>query len=312
VKWEKKGVIFKTHGQYEWMAHHACIPVADKISDEIIRIYFAPRNNQNCSFTTYIEVLADNPAEVLYVHNKPILQLGKLGSFDDSGIMPSSIVNHNGRKYLYYIGWNRGVTVPYRNSVGLAVSDDGGDTFQRVCEGPVLDRTQFEPYFCASPFVIFDDDEQKWKIWYASSTGWVLVHDKLEPQYKIKYAESHNGVNWIQNNITCIPYTFAGEANARPCVVKENGSYKMWFCFRGSVDYRTNKEQSYRLGYAESLDGISWVRKDNKVGIDRSENGWDSEMIQYPYVYNHKGVRYMLYNGNGFGETGFGYAILTN
>src|SRR5215216_398804 len=138
MRWEKQGVIFSAAGQYEWMAHHACVPVADKVNEEVLRIYFGPRDREGRTVTTYIEVEADNPANVLYVHDRPVLGLGRRGAFDDSGAMPSSIVNHAGRKFLYYIGWNRGVTVPYRNSVGLAVSDDGGRTFTRMFEGPVV------------------------------------------------------------------------------------------------------------------------------------------------------------------------------
>jgi len=309
MRWIKKGLIFNVANQYDWMAHHACVPVADKVNEEVLRIYFGPRDRQGRTRTTFIEVEADNPSKVLYEHDRPVLDLGKLGTFDDSGVMPSCIVNHHGKKYLFYIGWNLGVTVSYRNSIGLAVSTDGGLTFNRVFEGPIVDRTRFEPYFCASPFAIIDDDG-KWKLWYASCTGWVVVHQKPEPIYQIKYAESDDGCNWIRNNATCIEYTFEGEANARPTILKENGLYRMWYCFRGSVDYRINKEQSYRLGYAESGDGIKWVRKDDEVGIQRSEEGWDSLMMEYPYVYEHKGRKYMIYNGNGFGETGFGYAIL--
>lgn len=310
MKWRKRGVIFNVDRQNEWMVHHACVPVADKIDNGRLRIYFGPRDDQGRTRTTYIEVEADNPANVLYVHNRPVLDIGKLGTFDDSGAMPSCIVNHAGRKFLYYIGWNRGVTVPYRNSVGLAVSDDGGKTFNRVFDGPVVDRTPEEPYFCASPFTMYDADEEKWKLWYASNTGWTVVDDHPEPLYQIKYAESADGARWIRNNIVCIPYSFDGEANARPSIIKENGMYRMWYCFRGSIRYRTDKEQSYRLGYAESMDGIHWERKDGQVGIDRSESGWDSIMMEYPFVYEHAGRKYMLYNGNGFGETGFGYAVL--
>jgi hypothetical protein len=310
MRWKKKGLIFKAENQYDWMVHHACVPVADKLNDQILRIYFGPRDALGRTTTTYIEVEADNPKNVLYVHDRPVLGLGKLGTFDDSGATPSCIVNFEGRKYLYYIGWNQGVTVPYRNSVGLAISDDGGLTFRRAYEGPVVDRTMHEPYFCASPFAMYDQEVGKWKLWYASSTGWVIVNGHAEPQYQIKYAESTDGVHWIRNNIACLDYSFDGEANARPCVIKEDGLYRMWYCFRGSVNYRTDKSQSYRLGYAESSDGIHWDRKDEQVGIDRSDEGWDSVMIEYPFVYEHKGRKYMLYNGNGFGETGFGYAIL--
>ncbi len=309
MRWIKKGLIFTSENQYEWMAHHACVPIPDKVNDEVLRIYFGPRDRQGRTRTAFIEVEADNPSNVLYVHDRPVLDLGKLGTFDDSGAMPSCIVNHDGKKYLFYIGWNLGVTVSYRNSIGLAVSEDGGLSFNRVFEGPVVDRTPVEPYFCASPFAMVDDNG-KWKLWYASSTGWVVVHEKAEPLYQIKYAESDDGRYWTRNNTTCIEYTFEGEANARPTVIKENGLYRMWYCFRGSIDYRTNKEESYRLGYAESHDGIKWTRKDEEVGIERSAEGWDSMMMEYPYVYEHRGRKYMLYNGNGFGVTGFGYAVL--
>lgn len=308
MRWQKKGRIFEPDGNSERMNHHACVPVADKVSNEVIRIYFGPRDTQGRTTTTFIEVEAGDPQNVLYVHDRPVLGLGKLGAFDDSGAMPSCIVNHKGKKYLYYIGWNRGVTVPYRNSVGLAVSEDGGLTFERVFEGPVVDRTREEPYFCASPFVMVDGNV--WKLWYASSTGWLVVDGHPEPLYKIKYAWSEDGIEWTRDNTTCIEYGFEGEANARPCVVKEGGLYRMWYCFRGSLGYRTDKSQSYRLGYAESADGIRWTRKDEEVGIERSEEGWDSLMMEYPFVYEHQGKKHMLYNGNGFGESGFGYAVL--
>ncbi|MEA2993006.1 MAG: hypothetical protein QOD40_1926 [Alphaproteobacteria bacterium] len=308
MRWEKKGLIFKTDNNYPWMLHHACVPIAEKVDDNVLRIYFGPRDREERTVTTFIEVEADNPARLLYVHDRPVLSLGQLGAFDDSGAMPSCIVNHDGKKYLFYIGWNRGVTVPYRNSIGLAVSIDGGLTFERVFEGPIVDRTSLEPYFCASPFAMID--EGKWKLWYASVTSFLEVNGKPEPVYQVKYAESADGREWARPNLTCLRYLFDGEANARPCVIKERGIYRMWYCFRGSVNYRTDKAQSYRIGYAESADGTRWERMDDRVGIDRAEEGWDSVMIEYPFVYEHRGVKHMLYNGNGFGESGFGYAVL--
>jgi hypothetical protein len=131
------------------------------------------------------------------------------------------------------------------------------------------------------------------------------------PVYQIKYAESENGFEWVRRSDACIEYKFPGEANVRPCVLKENGTYRMWYCFRGSTDFRTDKNQSYRMGYAESQDGLIWARLDDLVGIARSDEGWDSLMMEYPFVYEHRGVKHMLYNGNGFGESGIGYAVMT-
>jgi hypothetical protein len=73
----------------------------------------------------------------------------------------------------------------------------------------------------------------------------------------------------------------------------------MWFCYRG---------ESYQIGYAESIDGIEWERKDAQTGIDVSEAGWDSQMVAYPFVFDHEGIRYLLYNGNDYGRSGFGLA----
>jgi hypothetical protein len=308
MKWRKLGLIFKTANNHDWMTSHASLPLPDKVSDKVLRIYFATRSKQNKSAITFIEVEADDPSRILYVHDKPVLSPGRLGTFDDDGVGPYSLVTEGNKKYLYYGGVNASVTVPYRNAIGLAVSEDNGLTFERVCEGPVVDRNQQEPYFTAAADVMHCGD--RWKMWYASATGWLVVKGRNEPRYQIKYAYSSDGVNWSRNNITCIDYTFEGEANVRPCVILEDDLYKMWYCYRGSVGYRTDKAQSYRLGYAESSDGISWTRKDEDVGIARSEEGWDSVMMCYPYLYQHHGRKYLFYNGDGFGESGFGYATL--
>jgi hypothetical protein len=307
VTWAKHGPIFRADGQYPWMAHHACPPVPDRIAEDRLRIYFAPRDEQGRSRAAFIDVDPAEPSTVHHVHDRPVLDLGKLGAFDDSGVMPTSIVDVDGAKYLYYIGWNRGVTVPYRNSVGLAVSTDGGVTFERAFDGPIVDRTREEPYFTASPFVLRDGDT--FRMWYASGTGWLVVDDHPEPLYVIKHAESGDGIEWRRSNVTCIAPAHAEEVNARPWVMRGPDGYRMWYCHRGSRGYRHDPRTSYRIGYAESSDGIVWSRRDDEAGIDVSPDGWDSEMITYPSVYEHEGTLHLLYNGNGFGETGIGHAV---
>lgn len=308
MKWGKKGLIYVPESNYDWQMSHAQLPIVDRIND-VLRIYYGTRDVFNRTVTTYIEVEADNPQNILYVHDKPVLGLGELGAFDDSGAMPSWIVNHEGPKYLYYIGWNTGGTVPYRNSIGLAISHDGGQTFTKLYKGPIVDRTKTEPHFCAAPCVLIENGT--WRMWYLSCVKWEIYKNVAEPFYHIKYAESTDGINWDRQGIVCIDFKSPDEAGiVRSSVIRENGIYKMWYSYRGFKDYRTSKEHSYRIGYAESDDGLRWERKDGLVGIDVSETGWDSEMIAYPYVYKHKGKKYMIYNGNGFGKSGFGYAVL--
>ena len=52
-------------------------------------------------------------------------------------------------------------------------------------------------------------------------------------------------------------------------------------------------------------------RRDSEAGI-ASSGDWDSEMQAYPAVFDNDGRRYMLYNGNGYGRTGIGWAVETD
>ena len=288
--------------------HTHSIPIVDEVDTNVLRIYFSTRDQQGRSLPTYIEVEADNPQKILYVNDKPFLSLGRLGTFDDNGIMPIWIVDYHDKKYLYYIGWNPQVTVSYRLAIGLAISDDGGRSFTKYADGPICDRAVDEPYFNTAPSVLVDGDT--WKMWYISCTHWEIINEWPEPFYHVKYAESSNGIDWDKTGLVCIDYDDFTEGIARPCVFREDEKYKMFYSYRNATAYRTNPEHSYRLGYAESMNGLQWERKDDEVGIRRSQHGWDSEMIEYCYFYKHKQKKYLFYNGNGFGKSGFGYAVL--
>jgi hypothetical protein len=308
MKWEKKGVIFCPSGDSAWMVTHVSIPVVDVVENSRLRLYFGTRDNRNRSFPGYLEVDAADPSRVLYVHSDPVLTLGPSGSFDDSGIMPSWIVDVGEEKFLYYIGWNQGVIVPYQLAIGLAVSRDGGRTFAKLSSGPICDRGLDDPYFCTTPCVL--REETRWRMWYTSCTGWEEVLGRYEPRYHVKYAESTDGIRWSREGTVCIGYDNFTEAIARPCVYRHAGAYRMLYSYRNLTNYRTDPGRSYRLGYARSEDGIRWERCDEAVGITRSREGWDSEMIEYCYTLRVGATRYLFYNGNGFGKTGVGYAIL--
>lgn len=298
MRWVKKGLILEP-GRFDWMVTHAALPFAENLGGDLLRIYFYGRDNKNRSQVGYADVNLNRPKEILYITEKPVLRLGSLGAFDDSGVMPSWIVEPNDRKYLYYTGWTVGVTVPFYFYIGLAISQDGGKTFERFSRAPVLERSNVDPYLTASPCVIIEGG--MWRMWYTSGVRWEIENDKPKHYYHIKYAESKDGINWERRGVVCIDFKTRDEyAIARPCVIKEGGIYKMWYSYRG---------ESYRIGYAESKDGINWERKDDEAGIDVSPSGWDSEMIEYAFVFEHKGNKYMLYNGNGYGRTGMGLAI---
>ena len=303
--WEKKGLIYNVDGQLDWNKSHAQVPVVDVLIDSL-RIYYATRNCQGMSNVSYVEVEKDNPQIITKECKSILLPLGNPGTFDDSGIMPSSIINVGSKKYLYYIGWTTRKTVPYQNAIGLAISNDNGNSFSKFSEGPIITVNNIEPYFSGTAYVLYD--EGIYKMWYLSCIRWDYIDGKQEPIYNMKYSESPDGINWCKTGKVAIELKQDEGGIVSASVLLQNGLYKMWFGKRKKSDYRTNIKNSYRIGYAESSDGISWLRKDECSGIDVSENGWDSEMISYPNVIHNNNEILMFYNGNGFGQSGFGYA----
>jgi len=293
------GLIFEPKGQFDWVITHASHAFAMHIEDDMYRIYFHSRNRENKGQPGYIEINIKNPTKTLFVSPEPVVRLGKPGLFDDSGVLGPWIVENNGFLYMYYSGWMRGVSVPYYAAIGLALSKDGGKTFKKYSEAPIMDRNKIDPYMTQSNCVL--KEKQSWRMWYTSAKDFKIENGKPRYYYHIKYAESDDGINWVRKGIVCIDFIYKDEyAIGRPCVVKEDGIYKMWYSYA---------IEAYRIGYAESDDGINWVRKDEEVGIDASKSGWDSKMIEYAFVFKHKNRKYMLYNGNDYGKTGLGLAV---
>lgn len=306
MKWQKKGLIFCPDGRYEWSLTHAQVPTVLALSDRL-RIFFSTRNQFGKSQIGLLDVDIRDPSKILYLHSEPVLSFGKPGAFDDEGVMPSYVERRDNQLWMYYTGWNQRGVVPYHNAMGIAVSDDEGFHFYRLSDGPIMDRTFEEPYIAVTPHIIRENNV--WRMWYSSGLGWELVDDRYEPIYVIKYAESHNGTDWVREKKTVIDQAYPQEAFSRPCAIKINGQFHLWYCYRGCIDFRDGSN-AYKIGYSFSLDGKKWIRKDQDVGISISQTGWDSKMLCYPYVVKENDCYYMFYNGNGFGKSGFGYAIL--
>jgi len=308
ILWEKRRRIFVPDGSIPWMRTHASLPVADLLDEaKTLRVYFAGRDDNGRSRIGYTDFDPRAPEIQGDLSREPVLPLGDRGTFDDNGMMPSCVVSDGRYKYLYYIGWNPQVTVSYRLAIGLAVSEDGGRTYRRYSDGPLLDRDRAEPFFNTAPCVI--RERGQWRMWYVSCTGWEQVHDHPEPRYHVKYAESNDGISWRRTGIVCIDYDGIAQAIGRPWVVRLGDRYGMWFSYRGLVDYRADRRTSYRLGYAESSDGLRWDRKPDPAGLERSATDWDSVMLCYASVISIRERMHCFYNGNGFGLSGFGYAV---
>ncbi len=306
--WEKQGRVFKPNQNFGWINSHAQVPTAIFLERKnILRVYFSTRPKAGVTETTFLDLNANNLSEIKKINQSPILNHGKAGTFDEHGIMPSSVVKNGNEILLYYSGWQKAVGVPYNNYTGLAISYNDGLTFEKYSEAPIIDRNSDELYSATSPCVM--KIKNKWHMWYCSGTNWHIINSKLEHTYNIKYAESKDGKSWIQTGIVCIRQKDEFEAITKPAVIFLNDKFHMWFCFRGSMSFRDGHD-SYKIGYANSEDGIKWSRLDHFSGINISKSGWDSKMIAYPEVIKCRDEIFMFYNGNSFGEKGFGYAKL--
>lgn len=303
MPWIKKGLILKPEGQRDWLTTRAMLPTSLHLQGDIYRVYFSGGDDNNQSRIGYIEININDPQKILKLVDKPVLDMGAPGCFDDCGVSPTWLVPHQGKIYLYFMGWNRGSAVRVSEISGLAISSDGGDSFVRHSRVPIIDRTPAEPFLILVITCIRVSPEGVWQMWYDSCDTWITPD---LPKYNIKYAESRDGINWERKGVISVDYKSPEESRvSRACVLVEEGVQKMWYC------HAFNKN-GYRMGYAEApltKDGTGFVRKDEQVGIDVSPSGWDSEMICYPNVFNHNGKKYMIYNGNGYGRGGFGYAV---
>ena len=298
MAWNKLGQIYALSPQTETRSTaHMQGPVAMAMGNDRIRIYFAARAKDGKSYPAYIDVSFDDPTKVLAVQEEPVMPFGPKGTFDDEGIMPACILTVEHQLWMYYSGWNRRVTVPYHNTTGLASSIDGGNHFNRLFDGPILERTPLEPYMAVTPWVMRCGSQ--WKMWYVSGLDWVDIAGQMEPVYGIKFGESMDGIHWQRSGDLVIPQRHPAEAIARPTVIEHNGEYHMWYCYRDSIDFRNGKG-SYKIGYAFSKDSHNWTRADHLAGINRSSEGWDSCMQCYPYVITANENLYLFYNGKSF------------
>jgi predicted GH43/DUF377 family glycosyl hydrolase len=302
MNWEKLGLVYSAGGEQAWAQSHAFVPTATMLDEEHVRVYAAFLDRERVGRVGFVDLDARDPLRVLRVSDRPSLDIGVSGTFDDNGVTPVSIVEDDGKIFLYYVGWQLGTKVRYYLFTGLAVSEDGGESFQRCSQAAVLDRSDGELFVRAAVHVM--RDEERWKMWYIAGDKWIEAHGKQLPSYNMRYFESADKAVWPRQGMVCLDLANEDEFGfGRPFVIKAGNAYRMWYSIR-------TISKGYRLGYAESADGLSWQRKDDEVGIDVSESGWDSEMICYSCIQKTKYGAYMFYNGNNYGETGFGVAVL--
>lgn len=314
MKWKKLGKIFDPT-QYELVNN--CKEFAQSpqalVFDDFIRIYFSTRQKdattgKYLSHIAYVDMNKDFK-KVIKVSSNTVIELGELGAFDEHGIFPINIVEDDGKIIAYTCGWSRRVSVSVETSVGMAYSEDGGITFKKNGDGPVLSSSLHEPFLVGDAFVRWH--ENNWHMWYIYGTRWIdNPEEEAARVYKIGHAVSEDSISWTREGRQIIPDKLnAEECQALPTVIRYKDQYHMFFCYRQATGFRKNKDRSYRIGYAVSGNLVDWRRDDENAGIEVSATGWDSEMLCYPHVFECDGKIYLLYNGNEFGRFGFGLAV---
>lgn len=317
MKWRKIGLIFDPT---QFTLPNGCEEFAQSpqalVFDDFVRIYFSTRaidpvNGKYLSHVAFVDMTKDL-RQVIGVSEKQVIPLGGLGCFDEHGIFPMNVVRHGDVVYGYTCGWNRRVSVSVDTAIGLAISRDGGTTFQRFGDGPVLAASVHEPCLVGDGFVAII--EGVFHMWYIFGTGWRRFAPDAAPDrtYKIGHATSANGITWVKEEARQIIPDVLGpdESQALPTVIRIGNRYHMFFCYRESFDFRTTKGRGYRIGHAVSDDLITWQRDDADLSLGGTPGAWDSDMQCYPHVFACDGHVYLLYNGNEFGRHGFGLAVL--
>jgi predicted GH43/DUF377 family glycosyl hydrolase len=302
VRWRKLGLVYKAEGSSKWARTHAMCPTPLLISNRVIRIYVTCRDDLGVGRIGFVEVCAHDPTKVLKIGSEPLLDAGRPGTFDDNGVMASSVVcSPGGRIFLYYVGFELSVHIRYRALAGLAISDDGLH-FKRVQETPILERSPAELYFRGGPYVRCD--EGRYRMWYVGGSQWIDLGGKQMPVYDLRYMESGDGIHWPGEGQVALPISGEDEHGfGRPWVVRTDTGWELFYSIR------RRSLGAYRMGYSVSADGATWQRRDAELGLDASDDGWDSQAVCYAAPVTVGGYTWLFYNGNNFGETGFGVAV---
>lgn len=306
MNWKKMGLIFQPSDSPVHTFTHVQSPVALDLGEKV-RVFFSSRVKGNSGRIYALDVDAANPAKVLRLLGEPILGPGSPGCFDQDGVLPVSIERSGGDLYLYYLGFSRLQTVPHTCMIGLAISQDGGETFAKFSAGPVFGISTCDPYLIGSAEIVHDGGQ--WHMIYTSGTHWFERPEGYEYTYALKYASSLDGIQWRPENRFVVPQETEFHAYASPTIFRFGGQYHLIYSTRKAFNYREKGEGAYRLARAVSPDLRNWKPAPGGV-VEASESGWDSEMVCYASVVESNARHLLFYNGNGFGKSGVGYAVL--
>ncbi len=305
MKFEKRGLVYAPPFDGSWKDNSALTPTPVLLPDNTIRVYAGFRDKDGISRIGFVDLHPEDPTRIIKVSERPVLDIGEPGMFDDNGMILGEIINKDGQTFMFYVGFQLVQKVKFFAFSGLAIKSTQGESFIRINQTPLLDRGQEAKFIRAIHSVIIEDDI--FRIWYAIGNSWQIINGKSFPKYEIFYTETADPHNFPELGTKCIGVNKKNNEYriGRPRVYRFNNKYLMFFTY-GTTDGR------YMAGMAISTDGVTWSRDDSKLGIELSENGWDSIHLCYPALITVKNKTFMFYNGNNMGYDGFGVAEMVD
>lgn len=301
MQWKKLGLLYcpSEVGQHPKLLSHAANPLPILLDGDVYRIFFSGRDVENRSSVGAVDIDIVK-LKVIQRYDQPFFENGPEDSFYAAGVSIGNCYEVNGKRYMLFMGWQTPEKDHWRGEIGrLVVNTDL--TLELDSHLPFMSVDRIDPISLSYPWVL-QHEAGGFSMWYGSTITWDAGNSEM--LHVINHADSLDGHHWNRKGLA-VPYALGkAQAFSRPTLIGNlQDGYQMWF------SYRSGSGEKYRIGYAESANGCQWERLDKLSGIDISESGWDSEMIEYPFVFDHAGQRYMLYNGNGYGKTGFGLAV---
>lgn len=298
MKWKKVGQIFEVSKKDNFLTTHASNPLAIKKTDSIYRIFYSGRCKENKSSIGWVDYDIDSLKIISECEKNVLSYSQQKDSYFSHGISIGNMYEVGNKKNILFMGWQIRGDDHWRGDIGRISLSNDLNYLHIESNYPFMSTSKEDPISLSYPWVLKDDDG--YKMWYGSTIDWSSKNGEMI--HVIKYATSNDGYNWDLNG-TAIPYELnVAQAFSRPTVYKKNGIYHMWYSFR------SGSGEKYRIGCSRSNDGKIWKRVASGIDVSKTSTEWDSEMICYPYVFEHNEKLFMLYNGNNYGFSGFGLA----
>ncbi len=297
--------LFKPTGNIDWQQEFAQIPFGYVVDDKL-KVVFATRRKQeqNGNYRSYPAqaIFSLDDFSLLSIYEKPLLELGGPGTFDEFGVMPGTILElQSGEEVMYYCGWSRTVSTPYRWSIGIAFKS-GLENFERKYLGPVMGQTVSHPYLTASPVVI-STAKSGYEMFHLTGVSWDLIENKLEPRYVIARSISTDGVHWVPSDLSLGSVRWKDECQTSPNIFFMGKERFMTFSYRSQSNFRDELNRNYRTAVAKEVSPNCWVVVQSSIELHHDDSIRDD--IAYLHSFKHNGKFFALYNySSGFGTSG--------